>query len=154
IRGTCHYFGRDEAEAMTEWERVGSYLLAGLTPPDPDADKQPQPERPTVGEVAEYFLNAKRVLMESGEVTPEAHAGYRAATDRLVDFFGKRRAVEELTAQDFRELRAKLSKGKSPATLKGHVLAIRMVFNLAYDDGQIVAKPRYGQGFGIPEKSV
>ena len=62
--------------------------------------------------------------------------------------------VEDLAADDFRELRATLAKTRGPAALGTSIQIVRMVFKFAYDEGLLDRPVRYGQSFVKPSKKV
>lgn len=150
IRGRLHYFGpSDEPQAaLEEWLRVKDDLLAGRPRPGKVNDLL------TVGLLCDHFLNAKRVALEIGELSSRTWHSYFASCAKLTAAFGKHRPVDDLTAADFEKLRAELAQGKSPVTLRGDPLNIRMVLKYGYDNGLTEKPPRYGQGFRIPAKAA
>lgn len=147
IKGRVHYFGTDRDAALEEWERVKADLLAGRT-------ARPKGDGLLLGDLAEHFLNSKRQMLTTGELSPRTFQSYLASCAKLVAAFGKHRRVDDLTASDFERLRAVLADGRGVVTLRGDVLTCRMVFKYGYDNGLIDKPIRYGQSFKIPAKSV
>src|SRR5438552_13688764 len=86
IRGKMHYFGpwADTDGALAKYLSEKDALHAGWTP-------QPDAGAVTVKELANRFLNAKQALLDSGELSPRTWVEYKAATDLLVQNFGKQR---------------------------------------------------------------
>ena len=57
-------------------------------------------------DVANAFLNAKKVLLDAGELSYRSWADYKQACDEAVTTFGKARAVTDLRPDDFAALRS------------------------------------------------
>jgi hypothetical protein len=103
------YFGRIEGDedgqaAIKEWLRVKDDLLAGRTPRPKDDT------RVTIKTLANAFLNGKRGAFESQEITWRTLDEHIATCERLARVFGSGRAVEDLTAEDFEQLRADVAR--------------------------------------------
>ena len=148
IRGTIHYFGvwgsPDAAEA--EYLRVREYLQAGRLPPKADDDSL------RVSEMADEFLNAKRVLRESGELSPRSFRDYHAGCAQIVEHFGRERLVSDCRPEDFTAYRQKISKTRGLHSIGWGVTLTRMLFRFAYDS-ELIEKPiRFGQQFNKPTK--
>ena len=107
-----------------------------------------------VKELCNRFLNAKRALVESGELTNRSWEDYKAVCDLLVPHFGKGRLVNDLDPDDFAALRRKWAKKWGPVTLGNVIQRARVVFKFAFDDGLIDRPVRYGQGFKRPSRKV
>ena len=166
IRGKLHYFGRwgtrhkgelttvdnpaDAAEAaLNEYLEVKDDLHAGRTP-------RPKSDGVTVAGVCNPFLEAKEDRLDSGELSPDTFRDYFSTCKRLTKFFGRDRAVDDLTADDFTKFRAWLSKTKKHGVhqLGKGVRVTRMVFKFAYDS-ELIDKPvRFGPNFKEPNKKT
>lgn len=96
------------------------------------------------------FLNHKRQLMENGELAPRTHKRYHAICALLVAKFGKGRAVDDLVAQDFQDLRAEMAKRWGPVALRNEIQMTRGVFRFGYESGKIDKPVRFGSGFKKP----
>ena len=86
VRGKVHIFTGTADEALAEWLRVKDDLLAGRTP-------RATGDGFTVEDLCDHFLNAKRPLVTSGELTKRMFDEYFATCERLVKSFGLRRLV-------------------------------------------------------------
>jgi integrase len=149
IRGKLHYFGPwdDPAGALRKYLEQRDALHAGRKP-------RPDPEAVTVKDVANAFLNAKRALLDGGELSPHTWANYKRAADTLVSRLGKKRLVADLDPQDFAALRIRMAKKWGPHRLAVTIQHIRSVFKHAFDAGLIPTPVRFGPGFKRPTKKT
>jgi integrase len=149
IRGQLYYFGpwSDPDGALTKYLEQKDALHAGRKPREAT-------EGVTVKDLGNRFLNAKRALVESGELTNRSWQDYKAACGLVVTHFGKGRLVADLDPDDFAGLRAKLAKKWGPVTLGNVIQRIRVAFKFAWDDGLIDRPVRYGQAFKRPSRKV
>lgn len=159
IRGQVHYFGRWAKReggklkrlpgqtwkaALEDYQRQADDLHAGRTP------RQTKPGELTVADLGNLFYTAKRRQLDEGSITGRTFAEYTATMDRLVAFFGKRRLVEDVAADDFAKLRAELAKTRGPVSLSNEIGRIRVVFKLAVDEGWIEKPVRAGTALKKP----
>ena len=149
IRGTIHYFGiwssPDAAEA--EYLRVREYLQGGRLPPTTTAT-----EGIRLNRLANEFLNSKRALVESGELSSRTFRDYHAGVATIVDNFGGERLVVDCKPEDFSAYRQTVSKGRGLHSIGWTVTLARMLFGFAYDS-ELIEKPiRFGQQFNKPTK--
>src|SRR3954464_3472287 len=79
IRGKMHYFGpwADPDGALAKYLEQKDALHAGRKPREAT-------EGVTVKDLCNQFLNAKRALVESGELTNRSWQDYKAAGDLIV----------------------------------------------------------------------
>jgi hypothetical protein len=86
IRGKLHYFGpwADPDAALKKYEEQRDALHAGRK-------RREESGGLSVKELCNQFLNAKRALVESGELTKRSWQDSKAACDLLVSHFGKGR---------------------------------------------------------------
>jgi hypothetical protein len=91
IRGKLHYFGPwdDPDGALTRYLEQKDALHAGRKPREAS-------DGVTIKELVNQFLNAKRALGESGELTKRSWQDYKAACDLIFSHFGKGRLVADL----------------------------------------------------------
>lgn len=143
VRGRMVYFGKDKAAALARWEREKEDLLAGRSP-------RTYSEGLSLGTLVNRFLVAKRLLVESGELSPRTWGDYHAALVRLSDMLGKTRPVESITTEDLEAVRAKLAKGRGAHSLANHVQRIRTLFKYAWETGLIATPIRMGPAFRKP----
>ena len=126
IRGKLHYFGpwNDPNGALDRFLAERDFLLAGRTPP---------PEQHTVANLLDQFLGEKQSNLDTGDITQTTFDEYEATCEVIHAHFGKHRALDGLTLNDFTELRKALAKGKrkatlAPVTLKRRLTVARMIF--------------------------
>ena len=162
IRGTIHYFGnwarRENGklvrvdgdgwkEALESYKVQADDLHAGRTPRVASGEF-------TTTELCNHFLSAKMRQLQSGELSPRSFYEYRKATDLIIQTFGKRRHVCDLTANDFGGLRADMAKRWGPARLGKFVQLIRTAFKHAVDNGLIDQPVLFGNSFNKPGKAT
>lgn len=145
IKGRIRYFGvwskPDEAEA--EYLRVREYLQAGRRPPTTAVGIR-------LNDLANRFLNAKRALRDTGELSPRTFVDYHAACGEILTHFGSERLVEDCGPDDFESFRVKASKGRGLHSIAKTVTTTKMLFSFAYAN-ELVEKPiRFGQQFARP----
>ena len=124
IRGKLVYFGPwdDPDAALKKYLEQKDDLHSGRTP-------RVQGEGLTLRDLANQFLNSKRLLVDTGELTPRSWRDYHNACERVLGVFGKTRLVTDLRADDFDKLKAHLAKTGSPITVGNEINRIRVVFN-------------------------
>jgi integrase len=108
----------------------------------------------TVKDVVNHFLNAKRDLLDAGELSRRTWAQYKETCDLLIAQLGKRRLISDLGPDDFAALRRKLAKRWKPGTLGNFIQRARVAFNHAVNNELIDRQIRYGQGFNRPSKKT
>lgn len=147
IRGKLYYFGlwAEADAALAAYLGDREDLLAGRQP------RRVKSGRLTTQVLVNEFLNAKRLRMESTELSERSHRDYYTHGVRLLEMLGDV-VIEDLRPQDFDTLRAKLAKGVNLVTLLHRVRITRMIMKFAYD-ANLVDKPvRTGPGFRPPSK--
>lgn len=149
IRGKMHYFGpwSDPDAALEKYREQKDALHAGRKP-------RSDTEALAVKELANRFLNAKKALVEAGELSPRTWAEYKTTTDLLVKNFGKQRLVSDLDPDDFAKLRNKMAKKWGPHRLAKIIQYVRSVFKHGFDAGLIDRPVRFGPGFNRPTKKT
>jgi integrase len=149
IRGKLLYFGpwSDPDGALAKYLEQKDDLRAGRKPREAT-------EGVTVKELCNRFLNAKKALVESGELTNRSWQDYKAATDLIISHLGQGRLVADLGPDDFATFRNKLAKRWGPVTLGNVIQRIRVAFKFAYDADLIDYPVRYGPGFRRPSKKT
>jgi integrase len=128
IRGKVHYFETDPQEALARYQEERDDLHAGRKP-------RARGNGTTLADLLNGFLNSKRLLKGSGELSPRSYADYEKTCDRIADILDKHRLLTDLGNDDYEQLRATLAKGRGPVTLKGELTRARMVFNYANESG-------------------
>jgi integrase len=150
IRGKLYYFGswKDGPDAaLIRYLAEKDALFAGRKP-------RPQDERFTVKDLCNKFLKSKRRLVDAGEMKQRTLDEYESVTDRIIEAFGRERAVEDLRPEDFEQLRARLAPGWGPVTLTNVMQRIKSVFKYASDNVLIPRPVVYGQGFKRPSQKM
>src|SRR5215471_1952449 len=163
IRGKIHYFGRwarrengklvrvegdGWKEALEEYKKVADDLHAGRTP------RVQNEGGLTVADLCNRFLTAKLRKVSSGELGSRMFQEYKETTDLLVSAFGKTRLVDDLAADDFEALRARMAERWGPVRLGNAITRVRTVFKYA-DDNTLIDRPvRFGSEFTKPDKAV
>jgi integrase len=149
IKGRMHYFGPwdDPEGALNKYLQQKDDLFAGRKP-------RPMGQGFTLRDLCNQFLNTKRHLLDTRELSRRAFDDYNAVTDCLIDTFGRERLVEDLRPDDFEKLRTKLAKGWGPVTLTNFMQRIRSVFKYASDNGLVSRPVIYGQGFRRPSQKT
>jgi integrase len=149
IRGKFHYFGPwDDADAaLQKYLDQKDDLHAGRTP-------RGTANGLTIADLCNQFLNAKRHLLDAGEIGDLSFRDYFGTASRIVDAFGRNRLVDDLAADDFESFRSMLAKTLGPVSLGNEIARIRMVFKYGYDQAVIDKPIRYGQSFNRPSRKV
>lgn len=149
IRGKLHYFGPwdDPQAALSKYLDQRDDFQAGRTPRVSGAGV-------TVRDVVNRFLTSKKLLADSGELSPRTYADYFATCERIVEAFGRTRLVDDLAADDFERYRADVASVWGPVAVGNEVQRVRTVFKYGYDQGIIERPIRYGQTFNKPSRKV
>jgi integrase len=145
IRGKLHYFGpwEDPDGAEKKYLDQRDDLHAGRKP-------RPDTSAATVKGIVNDFLNAKRALVHSGELSPRTWMDYKQVCDLVVRQFGKGRLAGDVGPDDFAGLRNEAAKRWGPHRLGKAVQFVRVLFRHAYDAGLIDRPARFGPGFKRP----
>jgi integrase len=149
VRGKLHYFGPwdDPDGAINKWLDQKDDLLAGREP-------RSAPDGLIVHELVNRFLDAKRHLVDTRELSPRTWADYKVVCERVANVFGTRRLVMDLAADDFERLRKDFAKTRGPVSLANDITRVRVLFKWAYDSGLIDRPVRYGPTFKKPSATV
>ena len=146
IRGRIHYFGvwANPEAAEQEYLRQKEYLQAGRLPPAKTATGV------TMTDLCNKFLNAKRALRDTGELSGRTFNDYHAACAEILDHFGSQRLVSDCGPDDFEKYRSKLGKSLGLHGIAKRVTQTKMLFTFAYAS-ELIEKPiRFGQQFNRP----
>jgi integrase len=158
VLGRLHYFGRwgrvvggkvTCLDGETWREALGTYKLqiddlrAGRTP-------RVTGDGLTVGDLCNRFLTSKTRKIEAGELSPRMFEEYKLVTDMVVSAFGVNRLVDDLTADDFAQLRVRMAKRWGPYRLKVGVVRVKSVFKYGTANALIEKAVRYGSEFVVP----
>lgn len=112
IRGHLHYFGAwgDGEAALHLYLDQKDDLCAGRKP-------RVNGDGMTLGLAMDHFLSAKKLLEQSGEISPRSYKDYERTCDQIAASLGQNRLLTDLDDTDLEKLRADLCKGKRLATL-------------------------------------
>lgn len=164
IRGDLHYFGRwghkqgaavvpvpdfraGWEAALTEYEANRDALQRGLP-------RQVSTGVYTLRDLANDFLHAQRLKVDSGDVSGRHwHDLYRAC-EQMADALGRSTPVATLQPSDFGRLRSELAKTLGVESLSNAVRRIRQVFRWGWESGKLPAPMRMGPDFKQPSVSV
>ena len=132
VGGKMFYFVGTAEEALAEWVRDKDYIiLHGRKPPEGGDGKF------TVEDLCDHFLNTKRPLVASGELTKRMFDDYFATAERMLQAFGKSMPVESLRPEDFDKLRARAASKWGLHCLAGEVQRVRTICKFGFDAGHI-----------------
>src|SRR5262249_16953016 len=138
----------DPDAALAKYLEQKDDLHAGRRP-------RPEPGAATVKDIANALLNAKKALLDAGELAPCTFADYREVCDLVVGTFGKAGLAGDVGPEDFGALRDKVAKGWGPARLATKLIQYtRSLFKHALDAGLIDRPARFGPGFKRPTKKT
>ena len=151
VRGRFVYFGKwsDDPKgerALAQFLDEVDTLHAGRRP------RRKGEHGPDVATVCSDFLDAKELRVNGGELTLRSFMEYKATTDRLVEHFGRRCLVSDITPGDFERLRAKIAERYGPARLGNEIGRVRSVFKHALDSQLIDRPAAFGQSFRKPSQ--
>jgi integrase len=149
IRGKLHYFG--------PWDDPDGALKKYLEQKDDlHAGRKPRIDRRavTVKDMANAFLNHKRALLDSGELSPRTWREYKDACELLVKRLGKQRIAADVGPDDFASLREWMAKRWGLYRLSNVIQYTRSVFKHAYESGLIDKPVRFGPGFKRPNQKT
>ena len=154
IRGKLCYFGRWDGEGGTKWKAALDDYKAKVD--DLQAGRVPRtsPDGLTVYELVNRFLEAKRHLVDTCELSPRTWADYKVVCERVAKVFSTRRVVMDLAADDFERLRKDFSKTRGPVSLGNDITRVRVLFKFAFDAGLIDRPVRFGPSFKKPSATV
>ena len=111
----------------------------------------------TVADLCNHFLIWKEEQKVADELAPRTFARYVATAEYLVEQFGRHRLVDDLRPDDFRQLRATMSKRWGPVAISNEIQTIRSIFRYQkIQSGQNVVKSARRGGVpseGPPEVS-
>jgi integrase len=148
VRGKLHYFTKKADDpkgesALTKWLDQKDDLLAGRTP-------RTKENSLGVADLVNHFLTHKKRLIENGELAQRTFDRYFATGGLLVSFFGRNRLVEDLAADDFQMLRAKMAKRWGPISLGNEIQIVRSIFRYGHEADLLEKPVRFGLSFKKP----
>jgi integrase len=158
VRGKIVYFGKIVANdagasaqaALEKWLNEKDDLLAGRIP----RDRRAAADAIELQEVIGRFLDAKKVRVDAGEMSPRTWDAYYTICAELVKAFGKTRLITDILPEDFQQLYLAWSKRWGPVRLKAEMCRARTVFIFAYKRKLVKAPVDFGDGFNPPSKKT
>ena len=105
-------------------------------------------------DLCDHFLNAKRPLVTSGELTMRTFNEYLATSERLTKTFGLTRPVDDLLPEDFDKLRAAVAKQWGPVRLGNEIQRVRTILKYGFEAGHLDRPVRLGPMFKKPSRKV
>lgn len=147
-RGTAYWFGPlyDWEAALDRYKHDWPYIIAGKRPPAQGVAGEYQ----TLVDAINIFLAAKDDHRKNGELSDVMLADYLATAKLILKAVDGNRDVDSIDQEDFRDIRAKLAKGRGLVTLANHVTRARSIFKFMVEEGLRSAPLHYGQGFSKP----
>lgn len=150
IRGTLYCFGvwSDPEAARQKYLDEREYLEAGRKPPTRREGGL------RLVDAVNRFLTVKHNDVQSGELTQRSWNDYDQTLRRVETVFGKNRLVDDLTTEDFEELKAALQKGRNLTTLGNEIQRARCFFGYLWQARMIPAPAEFGPTFKRPSKKA
>src|SRR5262245_37945709 len=78
-----------------------------------------------VADLCNHFHTAKKAAKDAGDLTTRSLAEYHATCQQIIDVFGKSRAVTDLDADDFTQLKAAMAGRYGPVTMGNFIQRVR-----------------------------
>jgi integrase len=149
IKGRLYYFGKwaEPEKALQKFVDQRDDLYAGRTP-------RVKNDGLRIADLCNQFMTSKRRLLDNRDIVPRTFEDYFRTCERIVQFFGRDRRVDDIAADDFERFRAEMAKRRGPVALGSEITRIRVVMKYACDQGLIPTPVRYGQSFRKPSKRV
>ena len=144
----CHRFfvvWADPDAALQKYLDEKDNLLAGR-------EHSTRREGLAVADLCNRFLTSKEHLRETGEITNRTFLDYHTTCRGIVEAFGRKRLVADLSSADFDLLRKGLAKTRGPVALVSAIQRVRSVFKYAYDASLIEKPVRCGPKFKRPSR--
>lgn len=145
-----HYFGRweDPVGAENEYLAIADDLHAGRVPRPQNGELVV-----TVRDVCNEFMGAKRLSLDSDNLSPRTFVQYDQSCRFLIEAVGANRSVLDLAPADFQSLYGKLARKFSTSSLGGQITQIRSIFKYAFEADLIERPVKYGPTFKAPSKT-
>ena len=149
-----HYFGKvaddpDGRKAVEQLNREWAYLKDARTPPPVDTG-----DGCTLRTLCNAFLTSKKNRLESGELSRQSFADYYNTCDRLIEYIGRDRRVDDLPPDDFEGFRKSMAKCFGSVTLKNEINRFRIVLKFAHDQRLVKERVNCGQSLNKPSAKM
>ncbi|QKK07449.1 MAG: hypothetical protein HND58_04280 [Planctomycetota bacterium] len=166
IRGRFVFFGiwADPMGARDRYLAQKDELHAGLVPrrraaasigapaSTPGTAAATAADMPTLRDLANHFLTAKKRQRESGELSLRSFDDLYRTCSMVLEHLGRHRRLDDITTEDFGGLRAYLAEGRGPVTLAIHMQRTRSMFRYGFESGLLDRPMRFGTEFKKPAK--
>jgi integrase len=150
IKQKLYYFGPwgDPNGAYSRFLHDREALEAGRKPSMDDGTGT------TVDKVVNLFLAAKRIRVDTQQMSERSWQEYLAYGKRIIHVFGRERLVSDLTPTDFEKLLKDFAQThKSLVSISGDITKTKVFFNFALKQRLIDRPVWYGAAFTIPSKT-
>ena len=160
IRGKIHFFGvwDDPQAALEQYLRQADDLHTGRQPRASSISS----DRLAVKDVGNHFLTYQLQKVEAGEITARWFEDCRRVIDSFAKYTGPNRLVSDLTPDDFRRFRQKLSRvglsknknGLGVHALNRAITVIKGMFKYSYEMDLLENSIKFGRAFDKPSAAV
>ena len=148
IRGKLCYFGRGTwQEALDLYEKQRDALYAGRKPRE-TADGY------TLRDLLNKFLEHKRHLLDTRQLTNRTFEDYKRTTDWLAEILELDRVIDDFGPDDFLKVAKTVSKRYGLVGLGGEINKTRIIFKFAFDTEMIDRPVRFGPTFKRPSRTA
>ena len=150
VRGKLRYFGPigDPDAALAMWLDQRDDLMAGRVP------RAKRAGGITLADLANLYLGHKESLLKTGELSIRTFNDCHHTCAVLIKRFGRDRLIDDITQDDFAELREALATTRGPVGLGNSIQRTRSVFKFAHEAGMLDAPTVFGPRFKRPSKKV
>lgn len=149
IRGRTYYFGpwSDPQSALESYHKQAADLHAGRQPTIPTGGV-------TVKQLVNAYLGHQQDKVASGEIGIRHFDDCRRTLSDWAKFFGEATAVADIRPDGFARYRNRLAKRLGVRSLAKNIIAIKGMFNYAFDVGLIDQPPKFSRVFAPPAANV
>ena len=148
-KGKQYNFGPwdDPKGAERNWDRFKAEHVLGMEPETARNDSEV-----TVRNAVIQFLDAKKMMVERGDMGQPTFNQYKRLATWLVEGLGPHRLVETLGPKDFTKLRQTFPASWSIRYCDNRIMDTRTVFKWVYDNALIDRPIRYGSDWSKTPK--
>lgn len=149
FKGEKLYFGTwdDPKGALQEWKAYEAQHVLGMAP-----ESNPSVGEMTVRNALVQFLDAKKLMVERGDMGQPTLKQYQRLAIWLAEGIGPHRLVETLTPNDFTKLRNSFPSSWSIRYRDNRIMDTRTLFKWVYDNALIDRPVRYGSDWSKTPK--
>ncbi|MEZ6102478.1 MAG: tyrosine-type recombinase/integrase [Pirellulaceae bacterium] len=152
VKGKLYYFGRWEEPdtALANYKaNLVTILATGAKRVHPGT-----PDRLTLRQGCNQFLDAKWAMVEAGEISQRHHGDLKRAGELLVKHFGAVRHIDSLRSGDFKTLRDRMGRKWGASSLVREIANVKQIFRWLYTNEYIDRPVRFGSAFKPPSKKT